>query len=458
LLVLLAAALGPGAARSADGDSKVAVLVPANRTGQAISLAPLRDGLRSAIKQVLPSARPLAPESIEQLAQSNQIDLSKCEGLCEVDTGKILGVELLVSGEVTLRGDQLQLQLRLLEIPSGEELSEKSVDGPTVDALKGQLLVLAEDLFSPFGAHLVREGEDKAGPGQGLLVVRSDKPANVRIDSRPAGLTPLKRGLDPGVHFVDVQARGYKPYSKQVTLKAGETLTLAAAMEQQRGQVEFSVVPVDAALTLDDEPLKPGRTQVALGKHLVRVSREGYEVYEENILVIGGKTLPVKVALKRLPAQLLVTGPFGAACAVDRKLPQLVPSGEPLVLKVEPGERTLTCTQADHGVFTRTLQLAPGSSTAVKVDLVDLSAKGAGIRNGLIAGGVAVLAGGLAGYGYLSASGASSDIKAEGTPVDQALRQGRLGKIDTGNKLIVAGGAAAGVLALVSVYFFAWSY
>jgi tetratricopeptide (TPR) repeat protein len=443
----------------ADADGKVAVLVPRNGSGDlALKMAPLRDGMRASIKRVLPSARPLAPETLEQIARANNRDLAECDSLCEVDTGRLLQVDLLVNGEVTRAGARLRFTARLLEIASSELIAEASVEGDSAEELVAKMAPLAEELFSPLGAHLAREGEDRAAAGQGVVSVRSNPVANVRIDGRPTGLSPLQRGLDPGPHFVELRAAGRKAFTTQIEINAGATVTVAPALVAEHGFVELSVAPADAALTIDEQAVKPGRRELSTGKHLLRAVRAGFETLEQPVIVRAEVTQPLAIVLKAHTGLVVVNARQEVVCTIDGAGPKRAMPEVPLPMPAVPGRHTLKCMRQGFADFSAAVSLAPDQSVPVEVSLVDLSARSSSIRNAAIAGGLAVVAGGLAGYGFMSASGARSDLLAEKMPVDLSLRQDRFGKIDSGNKLIVIGSVAAGALALVTVLFLTTGY
>jgi hypothetical protein len=65
-----------------------------------------------------------------------------------------------------------------------------------------------------------------------LLVIRAPEGAEVAIDGRLQGVTPLPPLAVPsGKHFVSVTLNGKKPFSERVSLKRGEKRTLDAALE-----------------------------------------------------------------------------------------------------------------------------------------------------------------------------------------------------------------------------------
>jgi hypothetical protein len=79
------------------------------------------------------------------------------------------------------------------------------------------------------------------------LSITTESGAQVSIDGRIAGNTPLLRPLDvePGNHLVTVAKNGFKPYSEEIEFHHGESRTLAAPLPRT-GQRVASYVLIGA--------------------------------------------------------------------------------------------------------------------------------------------------------------------------------------------------------------------
>ena len=80
---------------------------------QRIDVAYLSDQVRAAVKEVLPQSRVITRENMLVLLQASGRNLEECEGECEVDTGRRIGADLVVSGEVLRFGTQYKLNMKL---------------------------------------------------------------------------------------------------------------------------------------------------------------------------------------------------------------------------------------------------------------------------------------------------------------------------------------------------------
>jgi hypothetical protein len=66
-----------------------------------------------------------------------------------------------------------------------------------------------------------------APEADGWLLVLATPYADVTVDERPAGYTPLRRlALRPGPHSVLLSHPDYRDFRRKVTIRSGEVLTL----------------------------------------------------------------------------------------------------------------------------------------------------------------------------------------------------------------------------------------
>ena len=116
---------------------------------QRIDAAYLSDQVRSAVKRSLPDARVITRENMLVLLQASGKDLANCEGECEVDTGRRIGADLVVSGELLRFGTQYKLNMKLHDTRSGELLSGAVASGTTADELDRNLAAAVDGLLAP---------------------------------------------------------------------------------------------------------------------------------------------------------------------------------------------------------------------------------------------------------------------------------------------------------------------
>jgi hypothetical protein len=73
-----------------------------------------------------------------------------------------------------------------------------------------------------------------AGRPAGSFTVKAKPSAQVSIDGKPAGKTPIERlSLAPGAHTIVLTHPEFEPFRRVVTVKAGEVSALEVDLEDE---------------------------------------------------------------------------------------------------------------------------------------------------------------------------------------------------------------------------------
>src|SRR2546428_9355135 len=83
------------------------------------------------------------------LLQASGRKLEECECECEVDTGRRIGTDLVVIGELLRFGTQYKLNMKLHDTGQGELLSGSVAGGATADELERDLRPAVRRLLAP---------------------------------------------------------------------------------------------------------------------------------------------------------------------------------------------------------------------------------------------------------------------------------------------------------------------
>ena len=185
----------------AAASQKLAVLEFRNKlpAGEQVETGYLTDEVRAAALEAAPDVEVMTRENLLVLLQSTGRDLSQCEGECEVDTGRRIGADLVVSGELIRFGTSYKLNMRMHDTHSARLLSAAVATGASIDALDRDLHAATEKLFAPLRPAPPREytvgAPVRAPPKQVVTAVRitneTGKPLQLEL-----------RGAD-GVHRCD---------------------------------------------------------------------------------------------------------------------------------------------------------------------------------------------------------------------------------------------------------------
>jgi hypothetical protein len=81
---------------------------------------------------------------------------------------------------------------------------------------------------------MTRPSSDPAAPEFGKIAVLSvPESAEVTLDANFVGNAPTEFRLPPGKHTFQVSARGYKKWTREITIVAGSEVHLKAELEKE---------------------------------------------------------------------------------------------------------------------------------------------------------------------------------------------------------------------------------
>ncbi len=106
------------------------------------------DVVRGATLKASPNLDVMTRENLLVLLQATGKDVASCEGECEVDTGRRIGADVVISGEVLRVGSRYKISLKLHDTHDGRLLSTGVASGKTVDELDEALESAATELLA----------------------------------------------------------------------------------------------------------------------------------------------------------------------------------------------------------------------------------------------------------------------------------------------------------------------
>ena len=234
-----------------------------------------------------------------------------------------------------------------LEPETASVLITSSPDSATVEfqgKKLGQTPVVIPDLhLGKYSAELYRHGYtrqtaswtiDSAAPqlvnvnldsNIGLLVLNSrPEDAEVLLDGKPIGKTPLKEQVEEGKHSVEIRKSGYETVVQTVQIKSRETQTVPVVkLKYKPGSIRISSKPAGARITVNNTPY--GDTPFKLsdlqpGSYAIRVEKEGYDPAERTVKLPPGENLDLKLNLDSNTGGVdIVTQPAGLTLYLDGK-------------------------------------------------------------------------------------------------------------------------------------------
>lgn len=119
--------------------------------------------------------------------------------------------------------------------------------------------------------------------------------AEIEIDGKPYGNTPLQEFLKLGPHIIRFSKQGYKPYEKMVTVardEEGKKQELVVELEELPGKLTLESIPSEARVFIDgvDFGVTPyERDSIESGEYKISLSMDGYDTLEETITIHPGE-------------------------------------------------------------------------------------------------------------------------------------------------------------------------
>ena len=114
-----------------------------------VDAAFLTDVVRQQVLEDAPSVKLMTRENVLTLLEASGKKLEECEGECEVETGRRLGADVVVTGEILRFGRGFRANLRLHDTHSAQLLSAAVASGDSPEALEKDLVRAVGKLTAP---------------------------------------------------------------------------------------------------------------------------------------------------------------------------------------------------------------------------------------------------------------------------------------------------------------------
>ena len=174
-----------------------------------------------------------------------------------------------------------------------------------------------------------------------LLVNSIPRSANVTVDGRYRGQSPITLALSPDVDYViGLSKAGYGATSRKVRLQAAASESITVDLSARTGTLTVRVQPSDATVVVDGGERGVGTQTLRLSSapHRVEVRKDGYETWQRTITPRPGYPQTVSVSLRSLEeiarARVEVTVTTASGMVMRR---------------VQPGTFTMGSSRADPG-------------------------------------------------------------------------------------------------------------
>lgn len=199
----------------------------------------ITDKVRALVLGEAPSQDVITKENLLVLLQAGSKKLESCQGECEVETGRLVGADWVISGTMLRFGSRIKVALRLHETREGRLRTASEASATDLEGLDDALASAVQTLSVPLSIPASSTPAGQTGPDAALDAGRM---ARLAVLSDPAGAeividgttqrfrTPYLFRLAPGAHQVEV-VRGPLRKREMVSLKPGESKSVVLAIE-----------------------------------------------------------------------------------------------------------------------------------------------------------------------------------------------------------------------------------
>ncbi len=148
--------------------------------------------------------------------------LEDCVNECTITTGRMLGADYIVTGEVVKFGASLRVALKLHESASGALKSSDTISGNKVEELEGNIQGSAVGLFADLEPSLKRSAERLK---KGFVYEKFSLVDAGALDQRKSEIPVLKQTEVKGINFGNVNVDALESYQQAIDLEKNEAVS-----------------------------------------------------------------------------------------------------------------------------------------------------------------------------------------------------------------------------------------
>ena len=179
-------------------------------------------------------------------------------------------------------------------------------------------------------------------PANAKLTVNTvPRAANVTVNGRYRGQSPIELALSPGVDYqIGLSKAGYGRTERQVRLSAADSRTITVDLSARTGKLTVAVSPDDAEIYLDGRLRGTGTTtfDLASAPMQLEVRKDGFESFKRSVTPRPG--YPQTIQVRLLSEEAIRRRSIAASMTTSK--------GQEL-RRVEPGSFTLGASRREQG-------------------------------------------------------------------------------------------------------------
>lgn len=225
-------------------------------------------------------------------------------------------------------------------------------------------------------------------PSANIVVISEPPEARVYLNSVFKGITPLTvTDLDSGLYHLKLVHEQYEDYFTEIHLNSGMSKQLNLTLVPQKGTILVESIPASAFVELDG--IKKGETpleirDIQFGKHLLRLKKNGFRNYEEEIEITTSTPQLIKVNFQIAKGTLFLTlNPTDMYVFLEGRQLKEIPSDG---LKLPPSEYHLQAFRPGYENLIESILIEPNKSYNLTLTLNPKTREAATLRSIILPG------------------------------------------------------------------------
>lgn len=195
--------------------------------------------------------------------------------------------------------------------------------------------------------------------------------AAVYIDNKFVGQAPLKEKLAGGSYDVKILLEGYQTFARRIAIEKNNTALINAKLSKEYGALRITSTPANATVFIDGKrqgQFTPLEVKITRGKYAVKVVKDKFYPFEDDVLVEQGKAMMVEANLvQQVGRVVLETTPPGASAYIGNDLIGTTP----LTHDKPVGKYVITLKKKEFRDKVIEVNIAPDESLPVTVELTE---------------------------------------------------------------------------------------
>tara|TARA_B100002051_G_C16745179_1_gene647098 strand:+ start:642 stop:2426 length:1785 start_codon:yes stop_codon:yes gene_type:complete len=356
---------------------------------------------------------------VDKILKEQKFQQSGCtEQACAAEIGRMLNADEMLLANIIYDKESkyASTTLKLVDVQNAvivAAITKDKINASSVTQIFPDIAEYILELYRADSAEsvvLTQSYDNDLKEGE-IKIVTDPVGANIIIDSKPYGVSPLKLKIQEGRHRLNLTMNGYERKTENFNAVADTLIELNYSLSKQTGNLMIVTNPKGAKVYLNEKyygesPLELQYLEV--GEYFLSIVKKDYEEFSNKIRIDFNSDATVNKDLIPMPATVaFFSTPNGANVFVNNKLKgKTKESG--LILNLPKGKHEIKMKLKSYYEKTQFIDLLPGEKTDFEFSLSPLPLGVSDDPNN--------------GWASISTEPKSSTIKIHNTKLDNPLK------------------------------------